>query len=844
MKATSEDIWSLPAQDVMRTLNASNEGLTSAEAVGRRALYGANSLKPQKRFTTLSLLLGQFKSPIIIILLAATVLAFFLHDPLDASIILVIVLISGLLGFWQEYRAASATARLLAIVQVKAKVVRDGRAQEIPVEQVVPGDIVLLEAGDIMPGDCLVLESKDLYVDEAALTGETFPVEKEAGPVVPGTFLNKRINTLFMGTHVISGTTKAVVVRIGRSTEFGKISERLKLRPAETEFEHGIRRFGYLLMEVTLLLVIAIFAINVFFKRPILDAFLFALALAVGLTPQLLPAVISVNLAHGAGKMAKKKVVVKRLASIENFGSMNVLCSDKTGTLTEGVVHVHSAVDIQGRESDKVVFMAFLNSMYQTGFSNPIDEAVRTFRSYDISRIRKLDEVPYDFIRKRMTVLVDKDGSAMMITKGALEQVLQACTLVENADGSVTDLHTDLEEINRRYQEFSSNGWRTLGIAYKPAGNADVIERDDEKAMTFLGFLVLHDPLKEGIAETVHRLRELGVSLKIITGDNRFVALRAGEQVGLRSTRLISGPEMNNMSDEALFSIVNAVDIFAQVEPNQKERIVTALKKAGNVVGFMGDGINDAPALHAADVGISVDTAVDVAREAADLVLLQRDLGVLREGIQEGRMTFSNTLKYIFMATSANFGNMFSMAGASLIMSFLPMLPKQILLTNLFTDLPEMTISTDNVDEEMVEKPRKWDIRFIRNFMIVFGLISSIFDFITFGVLLLVLNSSPEQLRSGWFIESVVSASLIVLVIRTRRFFLSSRPGKYLALATLLVVAAALMLPYTGLGQLFGFVPLPAYFLLIVGVIVVIYAAFAEVAKVFFYRKMRELPAC
>jgi Mg2+-importing ATPase len=838
MKGTSENFWSVLAQDALRELQATAEGLTSAEAAGRRAYYGNNSLKPQKRFSTLSLLLGQFKSPIIIILLVATALAFFLSDPVDAVIILVIVLASGLLGFWQEYRAAGATARLLAIVQVKTTVVRDGRAQEIPLEQVVPGDIVLLRAGDIMPGDCLVLESKDLYVDEATLTGETFPVEKEAGPVSPGVSLNARRNTLFMGTHVISGTVKAVVARTGRSTEFGKISERLKLQPAETEFEHGIRRFGYLLMEVTLLLVIAIFAINVFFKRPILDAFLFSMALAVGLTPQLLPAIISINLAHGASRMAQKKVVVKRLASIENFGSMNVLCADKTGTLTEGIVHLHSAVDIEGRESDKVIFMAYLNSIYQTGFSNPIDEAVRAFRSYDTSRLSKLDEVPYDFIRKRMTVLVRMDESAVMITKGALEQVLQVCSLVENADGSVTDLQPALEEISRRYMEFSSDGLRTLGVAYRSAGDTTVIGRADEAAMTFLGFLVFFDPLKEGISETVHRLAELGVSLKIITGDNRFVALRAGEQVGLRSTRLLSGPEINSMSDEALFALVNAVDIFAQVEPNQKERIVMALKKAGNVVGFMGDGINDATALHAADVGISVDSAVDVAREAADLVLLQRDLGVLTEGILEGRMTFSNTLKYIFMATSANFGNMFSMAGASLIIPFLPMLPKQILLTNLFTDFPEMTISTDNVDKEMVEKPRKWDIGFIRNFMIVFGLISSIFDFITFGVLILILNASPEQLRSGWFIESVVSASVIVLVIRTRGFFLRSRPGKYLVLSTVLVVAAVVMLPYTSLGTLFGFVPLPAYFLVIVGAIMVIYVAFVEVAKAVFYRKM------
>jgi Mg2+-importing ATPase len=842
MKGTLGDFWSLTAQDVLKALQSEVNGLTSNEAQRRISLYGSNSLKPEKRFATLSLLVGQFNSPIIIILLAATALAFFLHDPVDATIILIIVLASGLLGFWQEYNAANATARLLAIVQITTRTVRDGRIQGIPIEQIVPGDIVLLEAGDIAPGDCLILESKDLYLDEAALTGETFPAEKQSGRVASNASMNKRVNTLFMGTHVISGTAKAVVVRTGRNTEFGKISDQLKLRPAETEFEHGIRRFGYLLMEVTLLLVIVIFVINVYFQRPILEAFLFALALAVGLTPQLLPAIISVNLAHGADRMARKKVVVKRLAAIENFGSMNILCADKTGTLTKGVVHLESAVDVKGVASEKVIFMAFLNSMYQSGFANPIDEAIRASRHFDIGSFRKLDEVPYDFVRKRMTVLAEMDGSSVMVTKGALEQVLQVCNWVEDAGGVVTSLQSGLEQITQRYREFSSNGLRILGVAYKKMGDARTVTHEDESSMTFLGFLVLNDSLKEDIVDTVHGLIDAGVSLKIITGDNSFVALNVGSKIGLPGTRILTGPEINKMSAGALLSLVNRVDIFAQVEPNQKERIVIALKKAGNVVGFMGDGINDAPALHVADVGISVDSAVDVAREAADIVLLERDLDVLAEGILEGRKTFSNTMKYIFMATSANFGNMFSMAGASLIMTFLPMLPKQILLTNLFTDLPEMTISTDNVDKEILKKPRKWDIGFIRNFMIVFGLISSVFDFITFGVLLIILNASPEQLRSGWFIESVVSATLIVLVIRTRRFFLRSRPSKYLVLSTVLVAAAAVILPYTDLGLLFGFAPLPAYFLLIVGVIVIVYAAFAEVAKAIFYRKLVDKP--
>jgi len=831
--------WSLPPEEVLRQLGSTRRGLTSVEAAERLKQYGPNSLKRGPRFTTFSLLLGQFKSPIILILLAATVLALFLGDPVDGVIILVIILVSGLLGFWQEKSATDAVAGLLAIVQIKATVWRDAVNQDIPVEDIVPGDVVLLNAGNMPPADCLIIESKDLFADEATLTGETYPVEKEAGLTPAGTVPGGRTNVLYMGTHVISGAATAVVVKTGSGTEFGKISSRLKLRPAETEFERGVRRFGYLLMEVTLILVLAIFGINVFFKRPIIEAFLFSLALAVGLTPQLLPAIISINLSHGASRMAKKKVVIKRLASIENFGSMNVLCADKTGTLTEGVVLLDAALDADGKDSGKVLLLAYLNSLYESGFANPIDQAVRSGRKPDISGYEKLDEVPYDFIRKRLTVLVAKNGLSVMITKGALENILEVCSSVEISGGIPVNIDDALDGINTRYRELSERGFRTLGIAYKEAGSLRVINREHEKGMTFLGFLVFSDRLKIGISATISRLKHAGVGLKIISGDNRFAAANISGQVGLDGTRMLSGPDISGMSDEALLGKVNDVDVFAQVEPNQKERLITALKKAGNVVGYIGDGINDASALHAADVGISVDTAVDVAKDAADIVLLEKDLAVLEDGIREGRMTFANTLKYVFMATSANFGNMFSMAGASLIMPFLPLLPKQVMLTNLLTDLPEMTIAADNVDRELVEKPRRWDIKFIRNFMLVFGLISSIFDFLTFAVLLLVLHASPEQFRAGWFIESVISASVIVLVIRTRRFFLRSRPGKYLIMATLLVVAAVLVLPYTGIGSLFGFAPLPAYFLLIVAAIVLTYAGFAEIAKHIFYRKMK-----
>ena len=830
--------WSVPASEVLQQLQTGPIGLSSDEAAKRLIRYGSNLVKPKKRSDAFALLFAQFKSPIIIILIVAAVLSFFLGDPVNAVIILVIILVSSLLGFWQERSASDAVRKLLAIVQTKATVFRDGRQEEIPVDTVVPGDIVKVNAGDLIPGDCLVLESSDLFVNEASLTGETYPAEKTVGILPQGTPLSQRTNSLFMGTNVVSGSANAVVVGTGTETEFGKVSERLELRPPETQFEHGVRQFGYLLTEVTLLLVVATFAINVYFARSVLESLLFSLALAVGLTPQLLPAIISINLAHGAKNMAAQKVIVKRLSSIENFGSMNVLCSDKTGTLTEGEIKIQSVLDFNRKESPQALLYAFLNASYQTGFSNPIDEAIRS-QHVDSTGYQKLDEVPYDFIRKRLSILASKDGTSLMVTKGALQNVLDVCSSVETSEGSSVEIARVRKQIQQSFEEFSSKGFRVLGIAYRNLGSEKVINKNSEVNMTFLGFLVLFDPIKPKITETIDQLKHLGISLKIITGDNRLVAGNISGQVGLVASRMLSGSDLREMSDEALLGQVNEVDVFAEVEPNQKERIILALKKAGNVVGYLGDGINDASALHAADVGISVDSAVDIAKESAYLVLLEKDLGVLVNGVKEGRKTFANTLKYVFMATSANFGNMFSMAGASLFLSFLPLLPRQILLTNLMTDFPEMTIATDNVDNEMVEQPRRWNVTFIRNFMIAFGILSSVFDYLTFGVLLFILHASVDLFRTGWFIESVISASLIVLVIRSRRPFFKSSPGKHLLIATLTTVVVTLVLPYTPLGSLFGFEAPSIMYLLTMGLIVVSYIVIGELVKVSFYKRVR-----
>jgi Mg2+-importing ATPase len=828
--------WSLPESEVLDRLETSSRGLSSEEAGKRLELYGPNLLKPKKRTNNLSLLVAQFKSPLILILAFAAGLAFLTGDRADAIIILFIILASGLLGFWQEKGASDAVRKLISMVQVEATALRDGSPRQISVDEIVPGDILSFGAGNKIPADCLLLESKDLFIDEAVLTGETFPVDKTPGVLAPETPLARRTNCLFMGTHATSGSGSAVVVRTGRGTEFGAISERLKLRRPESDFERGVRRFGFLLMEITLILVISIFAINVFFQRPVIDSFLFAMALAVGLTPQLLPAIISINLSHGAKRMAREKVIVKRLASIENFGSINVLCSDKTGTLTEGQVRLRSSLDIDGQESRKVLFYAYINAAFETGFENPIDEAIRNHQPFDLAASRKLDEVPYDFVRKRLSILASVDGRSLVITKGAFANVLGVCTKAETPGGEVADIEAVRDELEKRFETLSREGYRVLGVAYREAAPDTRITKEHETEMTFLGLLVLFDPVKPGIVETLARLKNIGVSMKLVTGDNRLVAAHVGQSVGLSGEVILTGGELREMSDLALARQAGGVDIFAEIEPNQKERIILAMRKAGNVVGYMGDGINDASALHSADVGISVESAVDVAKDAADIVLLEKDIGVLVHGIEEGRKTFANTLKYIFMAASANFGNMFSMAGASLFLPFLPLLPTQILLTNLLTDFPELTIATDSVDIEFTEKPRRWDLKFIQRFMLAFGLLSSVFDYATFGALLLVFRASTVQFRTGWFLESVISASLIVLVVRTRRMFFKSRPGKYLLAATLTIVAVTLALPFSPLAALFHLEPLPLPFFLLIGIIVLLYVTGAEITKRMFYK--------
>jgi len=829
------DFWSMASDEVLSRLGSSPAGLSTGEARSRLKQYGPNVIKDKSSDAAIWLLLRQFKSPLTLLLILAVVLSASLGAVTDAMIVLLIVLAGGLLSFWQEKGASRSVKELLRMVQLHCMLLRDGEQVDIAFEAAVPGDIVYLSAGDIIPADCLLLGSDQLFVDEAAFTGESFPAEKKAVILPAATPLMKRSNTLFMGSSVISGMATAVIVTTGKKTEFGKIAAGLQRQSAETDFERGIRKFGYLLLELTLMLVLVIFAINVILEKPALNSFLFSLALAVGLTPQLLPAIISINLSSGASAMARKRVVVKRLSAIENLGSMDVLCSDKTGTLTDGKVVLKASLGADGNDSRSTAELAWLNAALQQGFHNPVDEAIKAALPDCRRSCEVLGEIPYDFIRKRLSIQIAEASGSIMVTKGAFEQVIGICDSVETSSGAV-DLGTLLPAIRQRYLQLSAEGYRALGVAYKRYGDTSKIGKESERAMTFTGFLTFYDPLKTGIGATVQQLGAAGVSLKIITGDNAPVSGKVAAGIGLNASKIITGAEIQHMSDTALIQQVRHVDIFAEMDPGQKERIIAALRKAGYVVGYMGDGINDAPALHAADVGISIDTAVDVAKQAADIVLLERDLAVLHEGIMEGRKTFINTMKYIFMATSANFGNMFSMAGASLFLPFLPLLPKQILLTNLLTDLPETAISKDNVEDRLMLQPQRWDLGLIRRFMIRFGLLSSLFDYLTFGILLLVLHADEKTFRSGWFTESVVSAVMVLLVVRTRQPFLKSKPGTPLLAAAIFVAVSVLLLPATPAAQWFGFVWLPGSYYGWMLVVVLFYGLAAERAKRRFYK--------
>src|SRR5258706_1398039 len=835
--------WNLPSEKLLSQLNATEKGLTSSVAEQRLKQYGQNVLEKKQEATALRLFLNQFRSPLVLILIFAASISLIVGEWTDASIVLAVVFGSTILGFAQEYSASNAVEKLRSQVTIKSNVLRDGQARMLPSEQIVPGDIVLLSAGSLIPADGILLSANNFFVNQAVLTGETFPVEKKAEVVAANASLAERTNCVFMGTSAGSGTAQTLIVQTGKSTMFGQIAERLSLHPPETEFERGIQRFGYLLTQVMLVMVIIVLAIHVLLAKPPIDSILFALALAVGLAPELLPAIISITLSHGAQKMAKRGVIVRRLNSIENFGSMDVLCTDKPGTHTEGIVRLDAAVDINGRPSAAVLRYAYLNAHYQTGLSNPLDEAINSYAEksgIDISNEQKINEIPYDFIRKRLSVIVSNDqGKHTLITKGALEPVLSICTNIQSENNIYPLDDAARAGIDRLYSDWSEKGFRVLGVAIKNIDDKLAsYSRADETNLSFAGFLLFFDPPKADVQQVIADLASRGVQIKIITGDNQKVARHVAEAVHLPITGILTGNQLNNLHDEALWHAAERTTLFAEVDPNQKERIILALQKTGHVVGYMGDGINDAPALYAADVGISVDTAVDVAKDAADFVLLKQDLGILKEGIDEGRVTFANTLKYILTTISANFGNMFSMAGASILLPFLPLLAPQILLNNFFSDIPSPPPAPAKVDAEWVEKPRRWNTKFIRDYMILFGLVSSIFDFLTFGILLLIFHASAKEFRTGWFIESLLTELVIALVVRTRHLFFRSRPANLLLVSTVIIVAITFTLPSLPFDSIFGFIPLPAPLMLAMVGLIVLYMITTEIAKKYFYSKL------
>lgn len=819
---------------------SAERGLTAAQAAARLAQYGPNTIGAARRAGAIGLYARQFKSPLVLILIVASVVSLVATEWVDAGVVLVIVFGSTILGFVQEYIASNAVERLRSQVTLRALVIRDGAELMLPSAEVVPGDVVRLSAGSLVPADALVLEAKDFFVSQAVLTGETFPVEKMPGTVAPAAGLTERSNCVFMGTSVRSGTARVLVAATGKQSVFGQIAGKLALRPALTEFERGIQRFGYLLTRIMLVMVMTVLAINIFMAKPPIESLLFALALAVGLAPELLPAIISVTLSHGAKRMARLGVIVRRLNSIENLGSMDVLCTDKTGTLTAGVVQLDAAADLAGHPSAEVLRLACINARFQTGMANPLDEAVSCAgekAGVDLATVIKVDEIPYDFVRKSLSVVAaDAAGVRTLVTKGALSNVLAMCDRVRDGKAVAVLDAAARAQIEASYDAWSTQGFRVLGVASRVVEQRSApYSRVDETGMCFEGFLLFLDPPKDDVPQTLADLAQRGVQLKMITGDNHKVARHIAQAIGLPVEVTMTGARLNAMSDEALLHAAQQATVFAEVDPNQKERIILALRKTGHVVGYMGDGINDAPALHSADVGISVNTAVDVAKDAADFVLLRKDLTILRAGIDEGRMVFANTLKYILTTISANFGNMFSMAVASVLLPFLPLLASQILLNNFMSDIPAAAIASDTVDAEWVAKPRRWDTAFIRDYMVLFGLVSSVFDFLTFGALLWLFHATPEEFRTGWFIESLLTELVIALVVRTRGPFWRSRPGHLLLASTAAIIVLALALPYLPFVSVFGFVPLPAPVVLAMIVLTLAYVAAAEVAKRFFY---------
>jgi Mg2+-importing ATPase len=802
------------------------KGLSSKEAQDLFVEFGPNEAVHSKRISGLISFLLRFKNPLVLILIFAAIISAFTGDWVDSSLIVGIVIVSIFLDFINTYRSQKAAELLKEEVAVNADVMRDGIFKEVRIRMIIPGDIVRLTPGDIVPADGVTLEAKDFFVNEAALTGESFPLEKTPDAEV------------MMGTSVMAGEATMKVISTGAKTKFSGIAKSLTEAENPTEFDKGIKDFSILIMRITFILVIFIFFVIALLKHDVLQAFLFAMALAVGLTPELLPMIIALNLSKGSLIMAKKGVIVKKLSSIQNFGNMDVLCTDKTGTLTEDRIVLVRYIDIDGEVSESVYLNAYVSSSFRTAYKNPLDTAIKEYKKIDIKDYTKIDEIPFDYKRKRDSIVVEHEGKRFLVAKGATDEMLDSCKYSLNSKNLMNV--SDKKKIVDLYENLSADGYRVLAIARKDnLSEKSAYDSNEEKDMIFLGFMAFLDPAKKDVTATLNRLEQYGIEIKILTGDNEFVTKKIASEIKLNVKGLVLGADVEKMNDQELSDILDHTTIFARLNPDQKKRIILSLQKNGHVVGYMGDGINDAPSLRAADVGISVNNAVDVAKESADLILLKKSLEDLVEGILQGRRIFANTLKYLMMALSSNFGNMFSMAGASIFFTFLPMLPTQILFNNLLYDASQFAIPLDNVDDEYILKPRKLDMKFIKKFMYVFGSASSIFDLMTFLTLYFVFHFSGSAFQTGWFIESIATQTLVIYVIRTRlKPFSQSSPSRALVFSTLVAVLIGWVIIYTPLAKLFRFTPLALLPILAIISIVLVYLVVVELIKRQFYKKI------
>jgi len=831
--------WNLPLHGLLLALDATPGGLSDQAARQRLAECGPNDALAHRRRPLWRQILDRFANPLILILLFASGLSAWTGQVTSFVIIVVIILLSVVLDVVQQARAENTVDALRRSVGLTAEALRDGTIREIPVDQLVPGDVVELQAGDIVPGDCRLLAARDLFVNQALLTGEPYPVEKRPADLAPpADEPSGAENFAFMGTSVISGTATALICRTGRATELGGLAQGLTTERPRDAFARGIRQFGFLMLRLTIFLVLFVVVTNVVFHRPFLESLLFALALAVGLTPELLPMVVTVTLANGARRLAGHRVIVKRLAAIHDLGAMDVLCTDKTGTLTESTIRLAGHVDHAGDNNEEVFRLAYLNSAFESGIRSPLDEAIISHQQLDVAAWQKIDEVPFDFERRRVSVLVDDGSTRLLVVKGAPEDIIELSVDYATASGERRALdEAGRQRLLQRFERLGEEGCRALGVASRgmPRAHDSAIVSDETK-LTFAGFVIFVDPPKADAAVAIQALADVGVEVKILTGDNERITRHVCREIGVAVSGVLTGKELAGLTEDALRARLASVNLFCRVRPQQKERILLALKRAGMVVGFLGDGINDASALHAADVGISVDSAADVAKEAADLVLLEHDLGVVHDGVIEGRRTVENVNKYLLMGSSSNFGNMFSMAGAALFLPFLPMLPTQVLLNNLLYDVSEVGVPFDNVDPEALRRPVRWNIKFIERFMLVLGPISSLFDFLTFFALLWLFGAGEPMFQTGWFIESLATQSLVIFVIRTRGPPWRSWPHPLLTCLTLGAVLVGLLIPLTPLGSLIGFVEPPAGFYLFLVGAVAVYLLLVELVKRRLYR--------